>query len=239
MISHDGPARTRPTREGAPLTTIVTGADGYVGANLVRELVARGRSVRALIGGADPPDWGVEVPWQRIDVREPDSLERAFDGAESVFHLAAVISITGDQGGLVPAVNVDGVGHVAEAALRAGVGRFVHFSSVHAFDLMKPGGAIDEGSDRPPTGHPSYDRSKAAGEARLREVIAQGLDAVVLNPTGIFGPVDPAPSRIGQLFRDVVRRRVPAVPTGGFNWIDVRDLIDTALRAEERGQRGT
>ncbi len=232
------PTGPNPRWNGASLTTIVTGANGYVGSNLVRALLARGEDVRALVGpgGCAPPPPGVTaVP---IDVREPESLLRAFDGADVVFHLAAVISITGDQGGLVPAVNVDGVGNVARAALRAGVGRFVHFSSVHAFDLMTFDEPVHEGSARPPSKHPAYDRSKAAGEERLREVIAEGLDAVVLNPTGVFGPEDPAPSRIGQLFRDVIRKRVPALPTGGFNWVDVRDLVDTAIRAAERGLTG-
>ena len=221
------------------MTVAVTGASGYVGANLVRELVARDRPVRALIHSSLGELEGLDIETARVDVREPATLGPALQGVDVVYHLAPVISITGDQGGLVPAVNVEGVGNVAQAALDAGVRRFVHFSSVHAFDLSDHSRPIHEGSDRPPAGHPAYDRSKAAGEARLRPVIEEGLDAVIINPTGVLGPRDPGPSRIGVLFRDVLRRRMPALITGGFNWVDVRDLIAAAMEAEERGVTGT
>ena len=220
------------------MTVAVTGASGYVGANLVRQLIARGRPVRALVHSSLGELEGLDIETAQVDVREPETLPPALEGVDVVYHLAAIISITGDRGGLVPAVNVDGVGNVAQAALDAGVKRFVHFSSVHAFDLTARGRPIDEDSPRPPAHHPAYDRSKAAGEARLRAVIDKGLDAVIVNPTGVMGPRDPAPSRIGVLFRDVLRRRMPALVNGGFNWVDVRDLIDTAMRAEELGVTG-
>lgn len=220
------------------MTVAVTGADGYVGANLVRALLAKGRTVRALVEDKRAPVVDLDCEMVPIDVREPEGLVFALDGCEVVYHLAAVISITGDQDGRVPAVNVDGVGNTARAALQVGAKRFVHFSSVHAFDLLDHSRPLDESSPRPGPSHPAYDRSKAAGEARLREVIAEGLDAVILNPAGVCGPVDPLPSRIGQIFRDLVRARMPIIPSGGFNWVDVRDLVATALVAEERGRTG-
>jgi len=130
----------------------------------------------------------------------PTLSKRAFAGAEVVFHLAAMISISGGHGGRVEAINVAGVRNVAEAALRAGVRRLVHCSSIHAYQLDGVR-RVDETSARSTQAwQGAYDRSKAAGERELQSVIARGLDAVILNPTGVIGPVDHRPSRVGRLF---------------------------------------
>ena len=167
-------------------------------------------------------------------VLEPGSLAPFVRGVHTVFHCAARISITGGQGGRVWRINVDGVRHVAEAALRAGVRRFVHVSSCHAFDLTSPG--LDERGPRPGRRHPVYDRSKAAGEAALRGVT--GLDSVIVNPAGILGPWDFGPSRMGRALLAVRDRRLPALVDGGFYFVDVRDVVEAMLVAEARGRSG-
>jgi dihydroflavonol-4-reductase len=173
------------------------------------------------------------------DVLDVASLRTALDGAEVVYHLAARISVTGDPDGLVWATNVGGVRNVAEVALASGVRRFVHCSSVHAFDLDRSGGHLDERSpraDRPSL--PAYDRSKAAGEWELRKVVQRGLDAVVVNPTGVIGPCDFEPSRMGTFFAALAQGRLPALVAGGFDWVDVRDVAEALIAAEERGRTG-
>jgi dihydroflavonol-4-reductase len=85
---------------------------------------------------------------------------------------------------------------------------------------------------------PAYDRSKAAGERRLREVTDRGLDAVVVNPTGVIGAVDEGPSRVGTALLAAWRARLPAVVAGGFDWVDVRDVVLGLLAAADRGRRG-
>ena len=113
----------------------VTGATGHVGLNLVEQLVSDGHQVRAFASS------GLELldhqPVERIqgDVRDEASLLDCFRDVDRVFHLAAVNSIDGDRGGLVSDVNVRGARTSAQAALQAGVERFVHFSSIHAFDI--------------------------------------------------------------------------------------------------------
>ncbi len=218
--------------------TVVTGATGHVGNTLVRALLEQGRRVRALIHTHAASLDGLAVERVDGDVLDVDSLARAFAGADVVYHLAARISITGDQGGRVTAINVEGTRNAARAALAAGVRRFVHFSSVHAFDLEPTEGAIDEGAGRPGPHHPAYDRSKAAGEATLREVIADGLDATIVNPTGVIGPLDFEPSRMGRLIALIGRRRIPAMTPGGFDWVDVRDVVAGAMAAEASGRTG-
>lgn len=221
------------------MTVVVTGASGHVGTNLVRELRRQGRAVRAVMHPDEPLLERLQVEQVRGDVRDPASLRRAFGGAEVLYHLAAVISIDGDRSGLVRATNVEGVRNVAEAARACGVRRMVHCSSVHAF-FQEP---LDEPLDetRPQvsaSSYPAYDRSKAAGEIELRKVIATGLDAVIVNPTGIIGPYDHGPSRMGRFFLALCARRLAALLDSGFDWVDVRDVVAGAIAAETRGRTG-
>jgi dihydroflavonol-4-reductase len=222
------------------VTDVVTGAAGHVGANLVRLLAARGVAVRGVDRVEVPPALaGLGIAWVRADVLDPASLGPALDGADVVYHLAARISVTGDRDGSVRRTNVDGVRNVAETALAAGVRRLVHCSSVHAFDLERCPDPLDEDGPRSRDRRlPAYDRSKAAGEAALREVVARGLDGVVVNPTGVIGPLDLAPSRMGRFFLALRDGRLPALLDGGFDWVDVRDVAATLVAAAERGRTG-
>ncbi len=221
------------------MTVLVTGANGFLGANFVRLLLARGDRVRALIHRETPALSGLDVETVGGDVRDADLVRAAMTGVDTVFHLAAMISIDGPHGGLVRAINVDGARNVGEAALAAGVRRFVHVSSVHAFEQEPLDQPLDEGraqvsgADRP-----AYDLSKAAGEAVIRELAGRGLDAVIVNPTGMIGPYDYAPSDMGRVFLDLYRGKVPALVAGGFSWVDVRDVAAGILAAGERGRTG-
>jgi dihydroflavonol-4-reductase len=138
---------------------------------------------------------------------------------------------------LVTATNVDGARNAAEAALACGVRRFVHCSSIHAFVQEGPSGTIVEPMPRALDGrHAAYDRSKAIGEQAVREVVARGLDVVIVHPTAVIGPFDFKPSRMGRLLLALYRRRIPALVPGGFDWVDVRDVVAGLLQAEARGR---
>jgi dihydroflavonol-4-reductase len=166
-------------------------------------------------------------------------LEDVVADADCVLHLAAKISIAGDPDGSVRRVNVDGVRVVAEAALAAGVRRFVHCSSLHAYDVGAVDGPIRESVVRATDARlPAYDRSKADGEEALRRVIDRGLDAVILNPSGMIGPVDPEPSRMGRVLLTMFRGRMPVTVRGAFDWVDVRDVAAALLAAADRGRTG-
>jgi dihydroflavonol-4-reductase len=220
-------------------TVVVTGASGHLGANLVRQLVAAGRRVRALVHRNRRPLDGLPVECVPGDVRDEGSLGRAFAGADVVYHLAAVVSIAGSQGGLVEAVNVGGARNVVRACRGAGVRRLVHFSSIHAFSQLPREEPLDERrgpADAAPA--PAYDRSKAGGEREVQAGVDEGLDAVVVNPTAVLGPFDFAPSRMGRVLLDLERGALPALVGGGFDWVDARDVCAAALAAEERGRRG-
>ena len=221
------------------MLTVVTGAYGHVGANLVRALLERGDEVRAADKRQTEALAGLDVEHVPIDVLEPESLEKAFDGADTIFHLAAIISITGDPTGVVRRVNVEGPRNATQAALACGVSRFVHCSSVHAFDLRGCGPELTEAGPRATEERsPAYDRSKNDGENEVHAAIADGLDAVIVNPTGVVGPHDYRPSQMGELLLQFRDRKIPVNIGGGFDFVDVRDLVAGMLAAEQSGRTG-
>jgi dihydroflavonol-4-reductase len=210
-----------------------------LGVNAVRALVAAGETVRAVDIRRGAALLELDVEFVRADVLDAAALKDALAGADFVLHLAAKISIAGDPDGSVRRVNVDGVRSVAEAALAAGIRRLVHCSSLHAYDVGAIRGPVRESGPRATSGRlPAYDRSKAAGEDELRRVIDRGLDAVILNPSGMFGPIDPEPSRMGRVLLAMFKGRMPATVRGAFDWVDVRDVAAALIAAAERGRTG-
>ncbi len=221
------------------MTVVITGAAGHIGANLVRALIAQKRPARCLVHVSTRALEGLDTELVRGDVGDVASLCRAFGGADVVYHLAACISLSmADWPGL-ESVNVQGTRNVIEACRRAGVHRLVHFSSIHALAQEPFAAPVDESRPLVNSGYcPPYDRSKAAAEREVRLAIERGLDAVILNPTGVLGPHDYQPSYLGQALLAMAQNRLPALVTGGFDWVDVRDVVAAALRAEARAPAG-
>ena len=218
----------------------VTGATGHVGANLVRTLVDGGHSVRALVHAGNKRGLdGVACELVDGSLADRGSLVRAFTGCERVFHLAARISIVPGDEDLVRAVNVDGTSNVVAACQTARIGRLVHFSSIHALAPDPHDVAIDE--NRALTSSPRmppYDRSKADAERAVLDAVSHGLDAIIVNPTAILGPYDFGPSAMGRVLLDLYHRKLPALVDGGFDWVDVRDVVAGALAAADRAPKG-
>jgi dihydroflavonol-4-reductase len=135
--------------------------------------------------------------------------------------------------------NVNGTRNVVEACRRAGVRRLVHFSSIHALTQEPLNTPVDE--TRPLVmGHklPPYDRSKAASEMVVRQAIEKGLDAIIIYPTAVFGPYDFAPSFFGEALMSMANCTLPALVTGGFDWVDARDVVAGAMLAEAKAPTG-
>jgi dihydroflavonol-4-reductase len=218
---------------------VVTGAAGLVGGNLVRILLAEGQEVRALVHRDRRALVGLDVEIVNGDVAELDSLIRAFAGAEVVYHTAGSISLRMDSWDELARVNITGTRNVVRACLRCGVRRLLHFSSVEALRQEPLDQPLDE--NRSPLADPAappYVRSKAAADQIVQEGIGQGLDTVVVYPTAIVGPMDFRPSYFAQSLLKLVHGTIPVLVEGGYDWVDVRDVVAGAIQAERLAPSG-
>ena len=218
---------------------VITGVAGMVGGNLARALSSTNQQIRGMIHNDRRAVAGLNIQLVKGDIHDPESLRTAFQGAEIVYHLAASISLGSDNWSHMHAANVIGTRNVVEACLHCGVPRLVHLSSIHALEQMPFDTPVDESRPRVTSEkHPPYDRSKAAGEREIHRGIAKGLDAVILNPTGIVGPNDFKPSYFGKALIALGTGKLPALVTGGFNWVDVRDVVSGVLQAAQYAPTG-
>jgi dihydroflavonol-4-reductase len=231
--------RTAIVARGAVMKCVVTGASGHIGANLVRALLHRGHAVRATVHVDSAALVGLDIETVPGDVTDRASLHEAFEGADVVYHLAGHISIAGDDSPKLVDVNVEGTRNVVQACLDSGVRRLVHFSSIHA---LAGAHAAAEVSEETPladnAGCPAYDRSKARGELLVIDAVRRGLDAIVVVPTGVVGPYDYRPSHFGRVLIALARNRLPVLVSGGFDWVDVRDVAAGAIAAAESAASG-
>lgn len=223
-----------PTR-----TFAVTGATGHLGINLVLALLERGSKVRALAHSRAVPSLLAQregIEWHVGDILDCESLRRTFNGVDGVFHLAGKISIDGDRDGTVWQCNVEGAALVARAANAAGARRIVHCGSVHALALDASTQSLEEtlGLCDADKARPTYDRSKAAGLLRVESNAGADFRVISVLPSAVIGPHDPAPSRMGRVFLDLLQGRLPALTGGGFDFVDVRDVALGMIAAMQR-----
>ncbi len=219
-------------------TAFVTGASGFIGANLVRALLAAGWRVRGLVRGAAPSLAGLDLELVRGELFAPE-LGAAMRGCDAVFHLAATYSLWRRDRAAVMRANVAGTRSVLAAARAAGVPRAVHTSSVAAIGVRADGRPADETHQSPP--HDligAYKRSKYLAEREARAAFEAGQDVVIVNPTTPVGPWDAKPTPTGEIVVRFLRGRMPAYVDTGLNLVDVRDVAAGHIAAYERGVAG-
>lgn len=224
------------------MNVTITGASGLVGGNLALELLRRGAEVRCLRRSESSTRHlaGAPIDWVEGDLDDTDALERAFRGADVVFHCAAIVSFEPDADAAMERTNVGGTRNVVEAMRRSGARRLVHCSSATAAAVSDDGTPVDEtrawNLDRHGVDD-GYARSKRAAEEVVHQAVAAGLDAVIVQPGYLIGPHDAKPST-GKLLLDVVAGRMPGLLDGTNSFVDVRDVCRGMIAAAERGRRG-
>ena len=209
-----------------------------MGANLVRALLARDFTVRALIRGAAPSLEGLAIERVAGDLFSP-TLSDAMKGCDVVFHVAAFYSLWHRDRNEVMRVNVEGTRLVLNAARRACVARVVHTSSVAAIGVRAGGEPANEAyqSEREALVG-AYKRSKYDGEVLVRRAVADGQDVVIVNPTTPVGPWDAKPTPTGEIVVRFCTGKMPAYMDTGLNIVDVRDVASGHIAAYERGRTG-
>ncbi|NNE35392.1 MAG: NAD-dependent epimerase/dehydratase family protein, partial [Rhodothermales bacterium] len=214
------------------MTILVTGATGFVGSTLVARLVRSGATVRILrrdhsrLDLLRPVDQLIEHAIGDITSRE--SLDRAFEGVDAVYHVAATVSDDPRTGkALLRRANVHGTANVVDAAIHAGVTRMVHTSSMAAFGRgFEDTRRINEDADwEASSDNSDYAESKHFAELEVHRGIAEGLDAVIVNPSLVFG-VGRKDENTRKIIESVRRGSVPAIPEGGTNVVDVEDVVE-------------
>lgn len=219
---------------------LVTGATGHIGNVLVRELVARGEEVRALVLPGESCDSLKGLPIEMVvgNILDPETLDRWMRGVKLVYHLAGVISIVPGKEELMYRVNVEGARNVARAALKAKA-RMVHTASVHALRREPHGVTMDERTPLALEGDAgAYDRTKAEGVQAVLEVVREGLDAVIVCPSGVIGPHDYFHSEMGELLRTFATPKIHFIINGAYDFVDVRDVAQGMILAAEKGRTG-
>jgi dihydroflavonol-4-reductase len=202
----------------------VTGAAGHIGNNLCRELIKRGHKVNALVFNDTKALSDLPVNLVVGDVTDPYSLDILLHNAEVVCHLAAIISISGDKGGMVQKINVEGTRNVIDSAIRNGVKKMYHTSSIHAHKSPGLEGVMDEKYPYADAADYAYDQSKAISEALVLEAREKGIATTIFNPTGVIGPFDFKMSYSGQFILQLCKGEIPMLTPLGFDWVDVRDV---------------
>ncbi len=223
----------------------VTGASGFIGANLVHELKARGHSVRALLRpNADTRGVaGVDIERVPGDVSDRAALIAAMRGCDWCFHLAASYHLWLRDYAPMYAANVDGTRNVLEAAAEAGCSRIVYTSTVGCIGLPRVvNGIVTPTDEATPVSEAQmsnhYKISKWRAEVVARELAAKGLPIVIVNPSAPVGPRDVKPTPTGQVIVDFLNHAMPAYLDTGLNWVHVRDVAIGHILAAERGRMG-
>lgn len=220
--------------------SVITGASGHIGYALIKELEAREEKFRILVRNKNKIFDGIPCEVAFGDVTEPESLEKAFEGADTVYHLAGVIDLGTGNEEWTREVNVQGTINVVEACKKCNVRRLVYVSSV---DILKalPGNEpmTEEICDSSAEVHGIYAKTKAEATRYVLEHAGDKLEAVVVLPGACIGPYDFKVSSAGSIIRLIMRWGIPAsLSFGAYNFVDVRDVARGMIGAAEKGKAG-
>jgi dihydroflavonol-4-reductase len=223
------------------MTSLVTGASGFVGSHVARILVERGEQVRVLLRPQSSLRAIEGLPLEKIygDLRDPESLDPAVEGVDRIFHVAADYRLSASNPQEIYDANVAGTRNLLKAASRAGVRRIVVTSSVATIAVDRGDALPNEATEarfEEMIGH--YKRSKFLAEKEALKAAGEGMPVVVVNPTTPVGPGDWKPTPTGRIIVDFLNGRMPAYVETGLNWVPVEDVALGHWIAAEQGRVG-
>src|SRR5271165_1073566 len=222
------------------MTTLVTGAAGFLGSHVTRQLVARGESVRVLMRASSSNRAISDLPLEYVtgDLRDAASLERAMAGVQRVFHVAADYRLWAKRKQDIYDSNVGGTKNLLEAAKRAGVEQLIYTSTVATIAVDRPQlpNEFTDAKLEEMVGH--YKRSKWMAEREALDAAKSGLPVIVAMPTTPVGPWDWKPTPTGKLIVDFLNGKMPGYVETGLNFVGVEDCASGHLLIAERGKIG-
>ena len=219
----------------------VTGATGFLGSHVARELLRQGADVRLLVRPTSRTENIADLAADRVvgDLQDPDSLKRGMAGCEVVFHVAADYRLWAIDGQELYRSNLDGTRNVLQAARETGIRRVVYTSSVATMGFGNNGRITDESTPVTLSNMiGDYKRSKFMAERLVIEAARGGQDVVLVNPTTPVGERDIKPTPTGRIIVDFLRRKFPAYVETGLNLVDVVDCAGGHLLAMEKAVPG-
>jgi dihydroflavonol-4-reductase len=209
----------------------VTGASGHIGNCLVRELKNQGIQVKVLVHSFRNDLDEMDVELIQGNLLDTDSLNKLCAGVEVVFHLAAQIAIDNRFADQLFETNVTGTKNILQAAQINGVKKFIHFSSIDAFQIESSDQFVDENTPLLGQSDSIYGYTKAESERVVLKAANEGLKVAILSPTAVIGPNDCRGSILGQALIKIFKNKLPFLVNGGFNWVDVRDVVYASIQA--------
>jgi len=220
--------------------TLVTGAAGFLGSHLTRQLVARGADVRVLLrpSSSNRAIADLSLEYMTGDLRDTASLDRAMAGVQRVFHVAADYRLWSRRSQDIYDSNVGGTKNLLEAAKRVGVEQFVYTSTVATIAVDRPEhpNEFTEAKLDEMVGH--YKRSKWLAEKEVRDAAKQGFPAIVAMPTTPVGPWDWKPTPTGKIILDFLNGKMPGYVETGLNFVGVEECAAGHILVSEKGTVG-
>lgn len=222
---------------------IVTGALGHLGSTIIRYLLDVDCEIRGLILPCDDATNSYQTTYYKGDVTILKTLEPLFANISAyevtVIHTAAIISIGEKITPHLYDVNVNGTKNIIDMCIKHRVRRLVHVSSVHAIPELEDGACISEvDSFCAEAVHGAYSKTKAEASQAVMDAVKAGLDAVIVHPSGIIGPFDGGDNHLVQLISMYITGKLPAGISGGYDFVDVRDVAKGCLLAADSGKTG-
>ena len=206
----------------------VTGASGHIGINLIPELIKAGYDLRILAHRNEEILKKFNVPIVNGDLMNPESLKVFINGAEIIIHLAAVVTIQKKSKDALK-VNIQGTKNLLEVAKKSSIRKFIYFSSIHSLMASPIDQVLDESRSYNINSPFDYDKSKVISEKMVLDANHERFETVILNPTSVVGPFDYKPSLMGRAIIQLYQGRIPALLNGGYDWVDVRDVVNATI----------